>query len=112
MQHRPTISEAEFTKQVIELAQLNGFRVAHFRGVRVQRKDGSVHYCTPVQADGAGFPDLLMLRGRAAIVAELKVGANKPSEAQRQWLAAFEMTDFDVQVWRPENWDEIVKILY
>jgi hypothetical protein len=52
-------SEAQFQQQVIDLARLCGYRVAHFRTVRVQRKGGSVYYTTPVQADGAGWPDLV-----------------------------------------------------
>lgn|SRR5574343_1024439 len=105
------MTEAEFQQQVIDLARLTGWRVAHFRSVRQVRRDGAVFYSTPVQADGAGFLDLLMLRNGYGIVAELKVGRNKLSDDQKAWISEWEQTDFDVRVWRPEDWDEIVEAL-
>ena len=56
---RPAISEKEFMAQVIQLAQLCGWRLYHTHNS--QRSVG-------------GFPDLLLLRGRSLVVAELKVG--------------------------------------
>jgi len=49
------ISEADFQTRVIDLARQLGWRVAHFRKTRVQRKDGSTFWETPVAADGKGF---------------------------------------------------------
>jgi hypothetical protein len=46
------LSEAAFTDAVIELARLGGWRVAHFRPART-----ASGWRTPVQGDGAGFPD-------------------------------------------------------
>jgi hypothetical protein len=103
--------EEDFQQQIIDFAHLNGWRVAHFRTVRIQRKDGSVYYATPVQADGEGFPDLVLLKGNLVIVAEIKSEKGKLSDAQRDWLSAWEMTEADVYVWRPQDWDEIEKRL-
>lgn len=108
---RSTWSEAEFTREVIALARSHGFRVAHFRTVRVQRKSGAVYYETPVQGDGKGFPDLILLRGAQLVVAELKVGRGKPTREQEDWLLAFRGVGAEVHVWTPEKWYRICAIL-
>lgn len=103
--------ESEFQRQVIDLARLCGWRVAHFRAVRVQRANGSVHYCTPVQADGAGWPDLVLCRPPRQIAAELKVGRNTLAAEQREWLDILAGCRAETYVWRPEDWDEIERVL-
>lgn len=59
----------------------------------------------------AGFPDLFMVRGDRIVVAELKVGRNKPTAAQRQWLDAFDGAGIVPHLWRPEDFDEIEEVL-
>lgn len=105
------MKESDFQNTVIELAHLYGWMVAHFRTARIQRKDGSVYYATPVQADGEGFPDLIMLRGLEMVIAEIKSDKGILSEAQRDWIAAWGQVTKDVYVWRPKDWDEIEKRL-
>ena len=107
------VKESEFQSQVIEFAQRSGWCVAHFRPVRVQRKDGSVYYETPVQADGAGFVDLLMIHevtGRI-IAAELKATNGKLSGAQSKWMTLFMNSPAEWYVWYPEDFEMIVSIL-
>jgi hypothetical protein len=108
----PGLTEEQFQRIVIDLARSRGWKVAHFRRVRVQRKNGSTYYETPVQADGKGFPDLLLVRGPTLIAAELKVGRNRPTPEQRDWLDALERTGW-VQgyVWRPDDWKTILATL-
>lgn len=106
----PEPSEAEFAKQVIALAQAHGWRVAHFRGVCVKRKNGSTYWQTPVQADGAGFPDLICVHEvrRLLVVAELKVGRNEPTAEQWEWIHGFcAVQGVVAKVWRPDDWQEI-----
>lgn len=106
------MKETEFQSQVIELARRLGWFVAHFRSVRVQRRDGTVRYMTPVQADGAGFPDLFMVRRERALAAELKrQTGGKTSDEQKEWLARLEETPVETYKWRPSDWDQIVTIL-
>jgi len=100
-------TEAAFQSQVIAMAHQFGWRVAHFRGVRTQRKDGSVRYQTPVQADGAGFPDLVLVRGKRLVVAELKAQRGRVAEEQRDWLYAFEFAEVETYTWKPSDWPEI-----
>jgi hypothetical protein len=61
-----TMAEAELLDNVIELAHLFGWRVAHFRPAMT--KHG---WRTPVSADGKGFVDLVLVRDRTIFV-ELK----------------------------------------
>lgn len=100
------IKEDDFLRQVITLAHLYGWKVAHFR--HAMKKDGN--YITPVQADGAGFPDLVLVRGRI-IFAEIKSEKGKLSDAQKEWRDALENTGGEYYTWRISEWDEIVEIL-
>ena len=101
-------TEAGFTAAVIALAKLHGWRTAHFRPART--KDGG--WRTAVSGDGAGFPDIILVRGDRMIAAELKVGKGTLSEAQRKWLCDFGLIiGITTCVWRPADWCEIVELL-
>lgn len=102
------ITEAQFTANVIELAQILGWRTAHFRPCRT--KNG---WRTPVQGDGKGFPDLILTRGDRCLAVELKRRpADKPTDEQKRWLASFAATGIETDVWRPADMkDTIPRIL-
>jgi hypothetical protein len=101
-------SEADFTSMVIELARRLRWRVLHVRPARVNKG-----WRTAVEGDGVGWPDLLCVRHSRIIVAELKrESGGVLSSAQEAWLLAFQLTEkVEVYVWRPEDWDDIVRIL-
>lgn len=103
------ISEKEFMGQVIDLAHLRGWIIAHFRPSQTQ----SGRWVTAVQADGEGFPDLFMLRPdrRQSVAAELKVGRGRTSAEQERWLDAMDQCGIAAYVWRPEDWAEIERVL-
>jgi len=115
-----TETEEKFQQRVIDLAHARGWRVAHFRPVRVQRKDGSVYYCTPVGADGEGFPDLELVRERI-VKAELKSASEKRRKApgrekglkpaQQEWRDAYIRAGVEWYVWSPDDWPEIERVL-
>jgi len=106
------ISESAWQKQVIEIAQYAGFRVAHFRGVRVQRKDGSVYYQTPVQAQGVGYPDLCMVKGNRLIYAELKREGGKPTPEQVEWLEALsKVPGVECFLWKPSDYEVVLEVM-
>jgi hypothetical protein len=102
----PRISEAEFTTQVIDLARHTGWLVAHFRPART--KTG---WRTAVSGDGAGFPDLVLVKDETVLVVELKVPPNKVSDAQRRWLDCFAGAGVTAHVWTPADWPEIERTL-
>lgn len=104
---KATLSEAEFTRMVLTLAKLCGWRTAHFRPGMTQKGK----WVTAVQGDGKGFPDLVLVRNGKIIFAELKVGKNMATKEQGAWLTALSETAAECYVWRPESWPEIEKIL-
>lgn len=102
-------TERDFQRQVIGFAKLRGWLVAHFRPART----ASGGWRTPVQADGAGFPDLLMVHpARGVLLAvELKVGRNAATDAQVRWLEAFRAAGVRAEVWTPDQWPQIEEAL-
>lgn len=102
------MSEAQLQTCVIDLARCYHWRVAHFRAARTDKG-----YRTPVSADGAGFPDLLMLRNGRLLVAELKSETGKVAKRQEEWLEAFYWADAETVTWRPADWHsgEILRTL-
>lgn len=110
-----TLSESAFQSQVIALARACGWLVMHSRPARVQRRDGSFRYMTPIQGD-AGFPDLVLARRGRVIFAELKRRSGQLKTGQKDWLEAIAPSDHPspshaVYVWRPGDWGEIVETL-
>ena len=108
---KSTLTEAAFQKMVLDFAKLHGWRRAHFRGVRVQRKDGSTYHQTPIQADGKGFPDILLLRGRECIVVELKTETRRLTPEQIAWITAFREAGIHAFIWKPSSWSEIERVI-
>lgn len=104
-------SEAAFQKHVITLAQGLGFLCAHFRTVRVQRANGSVSYQTPVQADGAGFPDLVMAGHGRVVFVELKANKGRIHPEQETWINLLRESGATVFVWKPRQWSEVATLL-
>ena len=108
----PALTEADFQRSVIELAQRLGWLVAHFRPAQVGGR-----WQTAVQGDGAGFPDLCMVRGERLILAELKAEKGRIRPEQRKWLDALQVVHdapvscVESYVWRPSDWDRIVEVL-
>jgi hypothetical protein len=93
------MTEVELQRAVIDCAHLFGWRVAHFRAARM----GDGQWRTPVEGDGAGFPDLVMARERV-IFAELKSQRGHLSEPQRQWSTRLVSAEAEVYLWRPSDW--------
>lgn len=96
--HRET--EAGFLKAVMQYARLNGWLAYHPLPLRTAKG-----WATGTQGD-AGYPDLTFARNGRVILAELKVGRNKPTEQQRAWIEAS-----GARLWTPGDWDEIEYML-
>ena len=90
-------SEADFQATLVQLAKLSGWMVYHPYDSRRSE---------------AGWPDLVLIKGKVIIFAELKVGKNKRSDAQVEWAQAIlGVEDVYYRLWYPEHQDEIEKIL-
>ena len=105
------LAEGAFQQAVANLARACGWRVAHFRPVRVQRQDGSTYHETPVALDAKGWPDLVLARGSKVLVRELKDEKGDLKPEQVAWLEALAAGGLDVGVWRPSDWPEIDAVL-
>ena len=79
------MTEAELERAVIELAHWLGYRCAHF-GVGLSRKG----WRTPARADAVGWPDLVLVGRGCVLYRELKVGRNRLTVEQGEWLEALE----------------------
>lgn len=90
-------TEETFQATVLAFARLHGWLVYHTRDSRRSPE---------------GFPDLVMTRADRCVVAELKVGRNTTTAAQRRWLAAFAaVPGVAAFTWRPTDWAEIETVL-
>lgn len=102
--------ERDFLAQVIDLAHKTGWRAAHFRPAKTEKG-----WRTAVQADGAGWPDLVLVKPPNIIFAELKVGKGTLTEHQAGWLTVLRGSGsspyIQVKIWFPEDWEEIKEIL-
>ena len=94
----PSISEAEFTTQVVKLAQVYGWKVCHLRPAKTGRG-----WRTAIQGD-PGLPDIIAARGGIVVGAELKVGKGKATPAQLEWLKHWGLHGY---LWYPRDWDQI-----
>lgn len=91
------MTEAEFERQVIEYAELMGWKIYHTRNSK-----GSVE----------GYPDLTMVRGQRLVFAELKTDTGKCSAAQNAWIDDLLLVPgIGAYVWRPAYWLEIERTL-
>ena len=79
---------------VLDMCKLLHLHVAHFPKVQ----DARGRWRTPVEADAAGFPDLV-IAGVTVLWRELKVQGRKPRPGQSEWLRRLEAAGQDVAVW-------------
>ena len=96
-EHR--VTEAELQDAIAGMARALRWRVAHHRPARTEKG-----WRTAWQYDGKGLPDLLMVRGRRRVVAELKGERGKLEHEQAVWLEALDATAAECHVWRPSDW--------
>jgi hypothetical protein len=93
--------EADFQKNVVELAQITGWRIHHDRG----------DYRECIAGD-PGFPDLVIARRGLVHFMELKSDRGVVSEHQRAWIEELRVgARYSVGVYRPSDIDMIGKIL-
>lgn len=111
----PPEREAVFQATVIELAERVGWRVYHQHDSRKQIKTRT-GYRLVGDKQSAGFPDLVLVKGKRLIFAELKRDGEHPTDEQNEWLSALsEIAEcsmcVSVTVWRPSDWDVIKRVL-
>jgi len=93
------MSEAELQKSIIAFARAQGWLVAHFRPGKTTRGN----WITPVSGDGAGFPDLVLVRD-TVIYAELKSQLGQLTAVQSIWMSTLKHSRQRTFIWRPMDW--------
>jgi hypothetical protein len=81
------LSEAQWQRQLVELAELLGWRWYHTHDSR---------------RSPAGFPDLVMFRERVIFV-ECKAERGRISAAQEDVIGRLSLANAEVHVWRPSQ---------
>lgn len=99
-------TEKQFLEKVAEAAQYLGWRVAHWRPAWTTKG-----YRTPVQFDGKGFFDLILVRGDRLIMAEVKAERGNLTLEQLDWHNLLKETKAEVYIFKPSQWQEIEAIL-
>lgn len=94
------ISEKDLAATVIEMARAYGWLVAGVVDQRVYARRFS-----------AGVPDLMMVRGKRLVFAELKSQRGKVTPEQQEWLSALVVTGAEVYLWQPQDLDLIEEVL-
>ena len=101
-------SETGFCSSLIDLFHQYRWRVVHVRPSLV--REG--RWLTHGAGDIAGWPDLLAVRGPRALAVECKVGRNKATQAQLDWLAALgHVPGIEAHIWYPTDWDQILEVV-
>lgn len=88
-------TEAEFSRDFISFAKMVGWLGYHTKDSRQSEP---------------GFPDWVLVRERHLFV-ELKTDKGRLSRYQMVWVERLKLAGAEVYVWRPRDWDEIVKVL-
>lgn len=104
------MSEGDFTRIILYAGRMfYGWRMLHIRPA--MRLNGE--YVTPVSGDGEGFPDINAIRACTGdrFVSELKVGRNKTTDDQDDWLNDCEACGIPAFVWYPQDVEEIKRVL-
>jgi hypothetical protein len=99
------MAESDLLMGVLDIAKLHRWRTIHIRPGRTAHG-----WRSPVQGDGAGFPDILAIRGMRLLVAELKVGRGRLTADQDAWLAAFAAVTDEVYVWREGDYPDAIEV--
>lgn len=107
----PRLTEADFQRQVVQLAKTLGWATWHDAATNAPRRCTACGAVRRGPRNAAGLPDLLLVRGDRALWVELKAQAGATSPEQRAWIAALREAGQQVYVWRPSDWPTIERTL-
>ena len=91
-----TQTEGQFQRAVLDCAAHYGWLALHIRNML---------------GNPSGFPDLVLFRGRRAVVAELRRENGALGPKQEEWIARLAEHGVEVYVWRPSDWEAIERAL-
>ena len=100
------LSEADFLKQVTQLAEIRQWSWLHLRPAMTQHS-----WRTPISGPlGKGWPDLLLVRRERILFVELKREGAKPTPEQVDVLGILGGVG-ETAVWWPQDWETIERVL-
>ncbi len=91
------LTEAQWMRQFRELAQTLGWTFYHPWLSRFSPR---------------GFPDCVICRPPRLIFAELKTDTGRLTPDQERWIEMLRACGQEAYVWRPRDWDDIVRTLH
>ena len=100
------LTEAQFQRQIVDLARLYGWEDFHVRAGRTAdswRVPGSGSLAQ-------GWPDLCLVRGNRLLFIEVKTDAGKLTTHQERVLDVLRLAA-EVHVWRPRDWSFIEAVI-
>jgi hypothetical protein len=101
------VTEADFQKIVINIAQGSGWLVHHVMPSMNKRGVWATH-----ELGDHGFPDLVLEHPQGRVIfAELKSDKGKLSPLQSRWLTVLEQAGAAAHTWRPADLDFITRTL-
>jgi hypothetical protein len=103
----PHATEAQFQRQIVELAELCGWRTNHVFRSASSRAGGGWRTATTC----VGWPDLCIWRPDQFLAIEIKTGKGRLTAEQRDVLATLRAARIDARCWRPSDWPEIERTL-
>lgn len=89
------MTEREFQAMVTRDAKVLGWRCYHTHDSRRSEP---------------GWPDLALVRDRL-VLAELKTDTGRVSDDQQQWLDLLAGAGVEVYLWRPRDYDDVLRVL-
>ena len=93
------MSEADWTRRVIDTAKLYGWHCVHFLPARTNKG-----WATALQGD-KGFPDLVLAKSGCVLHAELKTDTGRVRKDQIEWAKEIGPS---YRLWRPRDWDIVL----
>ena len=98
--------ESDYLSTIIDLAKVYQWIVHHSRPAWTNKG-----WRTAIQGD-PGCPDLILVRMPRVIFAEIKTKYGKLSDDQNNWiLRLVGCPGVETYIWRPDDWEEITRIL-
>jgi hypothetical protein len=86
------VNEAQFQRQVLQIAAMYGWRVYHTHDSR---------------RSNPGWPDLVLCKPPRVLFVELKSETGRLRLEQAQWLSDLAACGMETDVWRPQRLSEI-----
>lgn len=102
------MNENDFQSRVCDYLDLRKWAWLHLRPARTAKG-----WRTPVSGPlGAGWPDLICVRGDRLVAIELKSPSGRPTREQTAVLGLLsQVRHVETHLGRPADWDRIVEVL-